>query len=155
MHNGSNYSGTDTNTLSIRQVKKSHAGCYRCLVMNEIKKGGILSEEAQLSVCKFKIIYKLCEYSYETTVDVNIDLVYTILVGTESPKVTSNVATAMFSYTDDRWKPLKVMCGIFIICVLIIALIGMLWWLPGNGKQWLINLITTLCSIMLAPIDWQ
>ena len=57
VHNGSNYSGTDTNTLSIRQVKKSHAGCYRCLVMNDVKKDGILSREAQLSVCKFNFIY--------------------------------------------------------------------------------------------------
>ena len=57
VHNDSNYSGTDTNTLSIRQVKKSHAGCYRCLVMNEVKKDGILSREAQLSICKFNFIY--------------------------------------------------------------------------------------------------
>ena len=117
--------------------------------MNEIKKDGILSEEAQLSVCKFKIIYKLGGYSYETTVYGSIDLVC---------EVASNVVTAMFPYTDDRWKTLKVMCGIFIILV-IIAVIGMLWWLPGNGKQWLIDLIPTLClichHIMLAPIDWQ
>ena len=87
----------------------------------------------------------------------NIDLVYTIFVKTESPKVASNVVTALFPCTDDRWKTLKVMCGIFIIVVLIIALIGILWWLPGNGKQWLIDFITALCSIchhiMLAPID--
>ena len=56
MHNGSNYSGTDTNTLSIRHVKKSDGGRYRCLVMNEVKKDGIHSKEAQLSVCKF-ILY--------------------------------------------------------------------------------------------------
>ena len=74
----------------------------------------------------------------------NIDLVYTIFVKTESPKVASNVVTAMFPYTDDRWKTLKVMVGIFIIVILIIALIGMLWWLPGNGKQWLVDFITTL-----------
>ena len=55
VHNGSNYSGTDTKTLSIQEVKKSDEGCYRCLVINEIKKDGILSEEAQLSVCKFKL----------------------------------------------------------------------------------------------------
>ena len=65
---------------------------------------------------------------------------------TEIPKVASNVVTAMFPYTDDRWKTLKVVCGIFIIVVLIIAVIGMLWWLPGNGKQWLIDLITTVVS---------
>ena len=57
MHNDNNYSGTDNNTLSIRHVKKSHAGCYRCLVMNDVEKDGILSREAQLSVCKFNFIY--------------------------------------------------------------------------------------------------
>ena len=55
VHNDSNYSGTDTNTLSIRQVKKSDAGWYRCLVINQVKMDGTLSKEAQLSVCKFKI----------------------------------------------------------------------------------------------------
>ena len=53
----SNYSGTYTNILIIRQVKKSDAGCYRCLVKNEVKKNGVLSEEAQLSVCKFTFTY--------------------------------------------------------------------------------------------------
>ena len=54
--NGSNLkNGTDTNALSIRHVKKSDEGRYRCLVMNQVKKDGILSKEAQLSVCKFKI----------------------------------------------------------------------------------------------------
>ena len=53
VHNDSNYSGTDTNTLSIQQVKKSDEGCYRCFVKNEV---GILSEEAQLRVCKFEFI---------------------------------------------------------------------------------------------------
>ena len=57
MHNDNNYSGTDNNTLSIRHVKKSHAGCYRCLVMNDVEKDDILSREAQLSVCKFNFIY--------------------------------------------------------------------------------------------------
>ena len=89
----------------------------------------------------------------------NIDLVYTIFVKIESPNVDPNVVTAMFPYTDDRWKTLKVMCGIFIIVVLIIALIAMLWRLPGNGKPWLIDFITALCSIchhiMLVPIDWH
>ena len=53
MHNGSNYSGTDTNTLSIRRVKKSDAGCYRCLVKNEVKRDGEVSEEAELTVCEW------------------------------------------------------------------------------------------------------
>ena len=52
-----NYSGTDTNTLRIQHIKNSDEGCYRCLVRNEIKKNGILSEEAQLRVCKFKFTY--------------------------------------------------------------------------------------------------
>ena len=50
----------------------------------------------------------------------------------------------------DKWKPLKVMCGILIILVVIIALIGMLWWLPGNGKQWPTDLSTTLCLSMFS-----
>lgn len=50
-----NYSGIDTNRLRIRHVKKSDEGCYRYLVKNEIKKNRILSEEAQISVCKFRI----------------------------------------------------------------------------------------------------
>ena len=49
---GRNYIGTDTNTLKIRQVKKSDAGCYRCLVKNEVKSEGEISEEAELNVCK-------------------------------------------------------------------------------------------------------
>ena len=53
LKNDSNYSGTGTNTLSIRRVKKIHAGCYRCLVKNDVEKDGILSGEAELSVCKF------------------------------------------------------------------------------------------------------
>ena len=52
LKNGSNYSGTGTNTLSIRHVKKSHAGCYRCLVRNEVKLEGEISEEAELNVCE-------------------------------------------------------------------------------------------------------
>ena len=79
VHNDINYSGTDTNKLTIRLVKKSDEGFYRCLVKNDVKKDGILPEEAQLSVCKFKIIYKLGDYRYDTTVYRSIDLVYTIL----------------------------------------------------------------------------
>ena len=52
LKNDINYSGTDTNTLTIRQVKKSHAGCYRCLVRNEVKLKGEFSEEAELHVCE-------------------------------------------------------------------------------------------------------
>ena len=56
VHNDINYSGTDTKAFSIRHVKKSDEGHYRCLVKNEVKKDGILSKEAQLSVCKFNSV---------------------------------------------------------------------------------------------------
>ena len=59
LKNDINYSGTDTNTLSIRRVKKSHAGCYRCLVKNDVEKNGILSGDAELSVCKFMCCVQL------------------------------------------------------------------------------------------------
>ena len=57
IHNDNKYSGTDTNTLRIQHINKSDEGCYSSLVRNEIEKNGILSEEAQLSVCKFKFTY--------------------------------------------------------------------------------------------------
>ena len=60
LKNDGNISGTDTNTLSIRHVKKSDVGGYRCLVKNGVT-DGIVSMESQLEVCKFKFI---C--SYET-----------------------------------------------------------------------------------------
>ena len=56
VRNDRNYSGTDTNTLSILHVKKGDGGRYRCLVKNEVRKDGTLSKEAHLSVCKF-ILY--------------------------------------------------------------------------------------------------
>ena len=52
LKNGKNYSGTDTNILNIRQVKKSDEGCYRCLVKNEVKSEGEISDEAELNVCE-------------------------------------------------------------------------------------------------------
>ena len=52
VHNDSNYSGTDTNTLSIRHVTKSDGGCYRWLVKNEVKRDGEVSEDAELTVCE-------------------------------------------------------------------------------------------------------
>ena len=52
VHNDSDCSGTDSNTLSIRHVKKSDEGRYRCLVMNEVKRDGEVSEEAKLTVCE-------------------------------------------------------------------------------------------------------
>ena len=54
--NDSNYSGTDTNTLMIQEVKKSDGGCYSCLVSNEAKKGEV-SDEAQLTVCECTSLY--------------------------------------------------------------------------------------------------
>ena len=52
VHNDSNYSGTDTNTLSIRHVGKGDGGRYKCLVRNEVKEDGEVSEEAELTVCE-------------------------------------------------------------------------------------------------------
>ena len=60
------------------------------------------------------------------------------------------------SLADDRWKLLKAICGILIVVAVITAFIVMLWWLPGNGKEWLIGLITTLCfCILLVLVDEQ
>ena len=50
--NDSNYSGTDTSTLMIQEVKKSDGGCYRCFVNNEAKIEGEVSDKAQLTVCE-------------------------------------------------------------------------------------------------------
>ena len=52
MYNDGNYCGTDTNTLSIQYVKKGDGGRYRCLVRNEVKQDGEVSEEAELTVCE-------------------------------------------------------------------------------------------------------
>ena len=57
LKNDSNYSGIDTDRLRIQQVKNSVAGYYRCLLRNEAKKYGVLTEEAHLSVCKFKFLH--------------------------------------------------------------------------------------------------
>ena len=57
LHSDSNYSGTDTNTLKIRHVKKSYTGVYRCLVKNRVEKEGKLSNEAELAVCKLSVLY--------------------------------------------------------------------------------------------------
>ena len=56
LHSDSNYSGTDTNTLKIRHVKKSAAGHYRCLVKNQVEKDGKLLKEAELAVCKLDAV---------------------------------------------------------------------------------------------------
>ena len=66
VHNDSNYSGTDTSTLSIRHVKKSDGGYYRCLVRNEVKRDGEVSEEAELTVgeCPSDIVNVVVYYCY-------------------------------------------------------------------------------------------
>ena len=66
MHNDSNYSGTDINTLSIRQVKKSHAGWYRCLVKNVVNKDGEISEEAKLTICESVLLCLSLNVDYLT-----------------------------------------------------------------------------------------
>ena len=43
---------TPTHPPSIQHVKKGDGGCYRCLVKNEVKRDGEVSEEAQLMVCE-------------------------------------------------------------------------------------------------------
>ena len=48
----STHKGAATNTLTICQVKESDVGHYKCVVKNEVKVDGEVSEEAQLTVCK-------------------------------------------------------------------------------------------------------
>ena len=50
--NDSRHKGASTNILTVQQVNKSDAGCYKCVVKNEVNKDGEVSEEAQLTVCK-------------------------------------------------------------------------------------------------------
>ena len=50
MHNDINFSGTDTNVITIQCVKKSDEGRYRCIVKNRMTKARELSEEANLIV---------------------------------------------------------------------------------------------------------
>ena len=56
MCNGNRHIGAADHTLTIRQVNKSDAGCYKCVVKNEVKEDGEVSEEAQLTVCEFHLI---------------------------------------------------------------------------------------------------
>ena len=46
----------DTSTLCIHCVQKSDKGHYRCLIKNPVEKRGMLSTEANLSVCKSVIL---------------------------------------------------------------------------------------------------
>ena len=56
MCNDSRHNGAATHTLTIQQVNKSDAGRYKCVVKNEVKEDGEISEEAQLTVCEFHLI---------------------------------------------------------------------------------------------------
>ena len=42
--------------LQIQRVQKSDKGHYRCLVKNRVEKSGEISEEAELTVCKFVVL---------------------------------------------------------------------------------------------------
>ena len=46
----------DASTLHIQHTKKSDRGRYRCLIKNPVEKSGKVSQEANLSVCKFLIL---------------------------------------------------------------------------------------------------
>ena len=56
MPNDSRHNGAATHSLTIQQVNKSDAGCYKCVVKNEVKEDGEVSQEAQLTVCEFHLI---------------------------------------------------------------------------------------------------
>ena len=43
----------NASTLHIKDTKKSDKGHYRCLIRNPVEKRGMLSMEANISVCKF------------------------------------------------------------------------------------------------------
>ena len=46
----------NASTLHIKDTKKSDKGHYRCLIRNPVEKTGMLSMEANISVCKFVIL---------------------------------------------------------------------------------------------------
>ena len=46
----------NASTLHIKDTKKSDKGHYRCLIKNPVEKRGVLSAEANISVCKFVIL---------------------------------------------------------------------------------------------------
>ena len=43
----------NASTLHIKDTKKSDKGHYRCLIKNPVEQRGMLSKEANISVCKF------------------------------------------------------------------------------------------------------
>ena len=63
-------------------MKKSHAGCYRCLVKNDVKKDGEISDEAQLTICESSLQCLSCTVVYLIVFLVNRTLrpIYTLLV---------------------------------------------------------------------------
>ena len=62
LHDGSKYRGTKTHTLHIHSVEKSDKGSYQCLVKNDVNE--VLSEKADLAVCKLVIITYSSEFSF-------------------------------------------------------------------------------------------
>ena len=46
----------NASTLHIKDTKKSDKGHYRCLIRNPVEKRGMLSREANISICKFVIL---------------------------------------------------------------------------------------------------
>ena len=46
----------NASTLHIKDTKKSDKGHYRCLIRNPVEKRGMLSTEANISVCKLIIV---------------------------------------------------------------------------------------------------
>ena len=48
----------DTSILHISHVRKSDKGYYQCLVKNSVEKSGKSSQRADLSVCKFVILFE-------------------------------------------------------------------------------------------------
>ena len=79
------------------------------------------------------------------------------LVRNVSPKVASNVVTTMFllQMTNESHSKLCVVSSSLLAVVVIIALIGIFCWPPGNGKQWPIDLITTLCLDILLVLIYM
>ena len=69
VHNDSNYKGAETNTLSIRHVNKSDGGQYSCLVKNEVKRDGEVSEEAKLTVGESVLQLLPCTVVYRTAIE--------------------------------------------------------------------------------------
>ena len=56
----------NASTLHIKDTKKSDKGHYRCLIRNPVEKTGMLSKEANISVCKFVILLWVLGQFYVT-----------------------------------------------------------------------------------------